>query len=188
MEAIQTHWAEVDENGRLILPAEFSQTFGLEPGVRLRLDKENNTFRLHRPVTHLAKIYIEPTTLCNLDCRTCIRNNWDEPLGKMSEATFENLEKSIRNLSTPPSIFFGGLGEPLYHPRIIDWVRRAKSLGSTVELITNGTLLKPKALASPDRRRAWMCCGFRLTAPPRRATAISAWAPSCRTSSRTWVA
>jgi MoaA/NifB/PqqE/SkfB family radical SAM enzyme len=144
MEAIQTHWAEVDENGRLILPAEFSQAFGLDPGVRLRLDKENNTFRLHRPVTHLAKIYIEPTTHCNLDCRTCIRNNWDEPLGKMSEATFENLEKSIQNLPNPPSIFFGGLGEPLSHPSIVDWVRRAKSLGSTVELITNGALLSPK--------------------------------------------
>ena len=89
MEAIQTHWAQVDENGRLILPAEFSQAFGLEPGVRLRLDKENNTFRLHRPVTHLAKIYIEPTTLCNLDCRTCIRNVWPAAfVGSCSIAAF----------------------------------------------------------------------------------------------------
>jgi MoaA/NifB/PqqE/SkfB family radical SAM enzyme len=30
------------------------------------------------------------------------------------------------------------MGEPLFHPNIIEMVRQAKSLGSKVELITNG--------------------------------------------------
>jgi MoaA/NifB/PqqE/SkfB family radical SAM enzyme len=38
-------------------------------------------------------------------------------------------------------VFFGGFGEPLAHPNIVEMVRQAKALGSPVELITNGTLL-----------------------------------------------
>ena len=141
MEPIPTQWAEVDEEGRLILPAGLAEQFGLNPGARLRLDKENNSFRMHRPTTHLAKVYIEPTTRCNLSCRTCIRHNWDESLADMNEATYEKILAGIGSFSSPPSIFFGGLGEPLAHPKIIEWIRRAKNLGATVELITNGTLL-----------------------------------------------
>ncbi len=69
-----TQWAEVDENGHLVLPPELAHHYGLQPGARLRLDEGHNDIRLHRPVTNLAKVYIEPTTICNLDCRTCIRH------------------------------------------------------------------------------------------------------------------
>ncbi len=148
MEPVSTQWAIVDEHGRLVIPADLIGKFGLLPGARMRLDLENNAFRLHRPITHLTKVYIEPTTHCNLDCRTCIRNNWDETLGEMSEESFQKVMTSLGSFSTPPQIFFGGLGEPLSHPSIIDWVRRAKALGGTVELITNGTLLNEKRARS----------------------------------------
>ncbi len=144
MEPVTTQWATVDEQGRLIIPAELTSQFGLAPGARMRLDVENNAFRLHRPTTHLTKINIEPTTRCNLDCRTCIRNNWDEKLGKMTEKTFAKILADMASFSYPLDVFFGGLGEPLSHPHIVDWVRRAKALGGSVELITNGTLLNEK--------------------------------------------
>ena len=96
---------------------------------------------LYQPVTHLSKIYIEPTNRCNLECRTCIRNVWDEPLGEMSSATFARIVEGIRSFSPPPTVFFGGLGEPLAHPDIVEMVGQVKALGSSVELITNGTLL-----------------------------------------------
>jgi MoaA/NifB/PqqE/SkfB family radical SAM enzyme len=115
--------------------------FGLRPGARLRLDEEGGSVRLHRPVTHLAKVYIEPTTRCNLDCRTCIRQHWDEPLGAMSDETFANILKAITQFSPLPMVFFGGLGEPLAHPRTLAWIQLAKQAGVTVEMITNGTLL-----------------------------------------------
>ena len=76
-------WAEVDENGRLILPAEVAQQYGLTPGSKVRLDEGHNFVRMHRPVTHLTKVYIEPTVACNLDCITCFRNAWDQPIGKI---------------------------------------------------------------------------------------------------------
>lgn len=94
-----------------------------------------------QPLYNLAKLYIEPTNRCNLSCRTCIRNIWDEPQGMMSEDVFSKVVEGLRRFSPAPNIFFGGMGEPLFHPNIVEMVRQAKSLGSKVELITNGTLL-----------------------------------------------
>jgi MoaA/NifB/PqqE/SkfB family radical SAM enzyme len=142
MEAIP--WAEVDEQGRLVLPLEVAAHYGLQPGARLRIEAGLNNLRFHRPVTHLAKLYIEPTDLCNLNCSMCIRSGWEEPLGRMTQVTFERIYTNIASLSPLPTVFFGGLGEPLFHPHTIEWIDRIKSLGARVELITNGTTLTEK--------------------------------------------
>lgn len=134
-------WAEVDEHGRLVLPAEVVARYGLEPGARARIDVAGNNFQLHRPVTHLAKVYVEPTNFCNIDCLTCMRNNWDVQIGHMSAATFDRVIADLQEMSPPPRVFFGGIGEPLSHGRIVDMITRVKTLGATVEMITNGTLL-----------------------------------------------
>jgi MoaA/NifB/PqqE/SkfB family radical SAM enzyme len=132
---------EVDEEGRLILPPELAEQYGLNPGARVRIANDGGGLRLRRPATHLSKIYIEPTNRCNLNCVTCIRNSWDEPLGEMSSSIFSRIIESMRIFSPPPDVLLGGLGEPLSHPNIVDMVRQIKELGSSVELITNGTLL-----------------------------------------------
>jgi len=132
---------DIDEDGCLVLPPEVARRFGLVPGSRVRIESNANRLTILRPVTHLKKIYIEPTNRCNLDCVTCIRHNWDEPLGAMRPETFSRILEGLRSFDPPPDIFFGGLGEPLSHPDILDMVREAKALGSSVELITNGTLL-----------------------------------------------
>lgn len=132
---------EFDEAGRLILPTEIMQQLGFGPGSRIRVETRANGLQLRRPPTHLAKIYIEPTNRCNLQCVTCIRNSWDEPLGEMSTETYGRIVDGLRSLPTPPDILFGGLGEPLSHPDIVEMVRQAKAVGSSVELITNGMLL-----------------------------------------------
>ena len=132
---------EFDEAGRLILPTGIMRQLGFGPGSRIRIDTRANGLQLRRPPTHLAKIYIEPTNRCNLQCVTCIRNSWDEPLGEMSAETYARIVDGLRTLPTPPDILFGGLGEPLSHPNIVEMVRQAKAVGSSVELITNGMLL-----------------------------------------------
>ncbi len=138
-------WAEVDENGRLVLPPEVARQYGLVPGSKVRLDEEGNFIRMHRPVTHLTKVYIEPTTACNLDCITCFRNAWEQPIGRMAEETFENIFNSLKSMDPIPSVYFGGIGEPLFHVKTIEWIRRIKrELGVKVELITNGTTLTEK--------------------------------------------
>ena len=133
--------ARVDDEGRLVLPPEVASRFGLKPGTQVLVDEAVNNLRLLKPVTHLSKVYIEPTNRCNLECRTCMRNVWDEPLGEMSNATFARIVEGLGSFSPPPTVMFGGLGEPLFHPNIVEMVAQAKSLGATVELITNGTLL-----------------------------------------------
>jgi MoaA/NifB/PqqE/SkfB family radical SAM enzyme len=139
-----TAWAEVDENGRLILPPEVARQYGLTPGSKVRLDEGQNFVRMHRPVTHLNKIYIEPTVACNLDCITCFRNAWDQPIGRMTEETFESIFNSLKQMDPIPDVYFGGIGEPLFHVKTIEWIRRIKGLGVKVELITNGTILTEK--------------------------------------------
>jgi MoaA/NifB/PqqE/SkfB family radical SAM enzyme len=138
---IQKLEADIDDEGRLVLPAEVVKQFGLIQGTKIFLDKMSNGLHLHQPATHLSKIYIEPTNRCNIECRACIRNVWDEPLGDMSRRTFLRIVEGLRSFSPPPIVFFGGFGEPLAHPNIVKMVEQAKALGSSVELITNGTLL-----------------------------------------------
>ncbi len=139
-----TAWAEVDEQGRLVLPPEIAERYGLNPGSKVRLDDGQNFVRLHRPVTHLTKVYIEPTVACNLDCITCFRNAWDQPLGRMTEETFEHIFAGLKEMAPVPSVYFGGIGEPLFHQKTMEWIRRVKGLGTKVELITNGTILNEK--------------------------------------------
>ncbi len=144
METNHNEWAYVDEQGRLVLPAAFTHELGLTAGAQFRVERGTNHLRIHRSSAHLSKIYIEPTDLCNLDCTMCIRSGWDEPLGRMSEETFEHILSGLQDLMQPVTVFFGGLGEPLFHPKTVEWVRAAKQTGARVELITNGTTLTEK--------------------------------------------
>ena len=134
-------YIHVDRQGRLIIPAEVAARYGFKPGARVKFDQGPNSILLQRPISHLARVYIEPTTKCNLKCRICVRHAWSEPLGAMSWATFHRILQGLRSFSPLPQVFFGGFGEPLTHPEIYRMIRAAKELGSEVELITNGTLL-----------------------------------------------
>lgn len=154
-----TAWAEIDEEGRLVLPAEVVSKFGLKTGARVRLDEGDNFIRMHRPISQLTKVYIEPTVECNLDCITCFRNHWDQPLGRMSDETFEQIFVYLQTLDPIPDVYFGGIGEPLFHPKTIEWIGRVKQLGVNVEVITNGTTLterKSKELIATGVDLVWV--------------------------------
>ena len=93
----------------------------------------------------LKKLYIEPTTKCNLNCKMCFRHTWfDEPICDLSLEDFRHV------LATMPksveTIFFGGMGEPLFHKDILEMIRLAAATGAEVELLTNGTLLTEKMI------------------------------------------
>jgi MoaA/NifB/PqqE/SkfB family radical SAM enzyme len=70
-----------------------------------------------------------------------MRNVWDESIGHMEWHTFERVLEGLRAFEHPPTVFFGGLGEPLTHPDFARMVREVKRLGAAVEAITNGMLL-----------------------------------------------
>lgn len=84
---------------------------------------------------------IEITTYCNLNCKFCARSRLKKANQHMPLNLFENI------LGLLPSIYkivLVGLGEPLIHPQIVDFVKYAKSQQKQVGLVTNGMLLKPQ--------------------------------------------
>ncbi len=89
----------------------------------------------------LRKVYIEPTSACNLNCRSCMRHSWNEATGTMTMTTFDRLMAGLRNAPALHTVSFWGVGEPLLHPHIISMVQAIKELGVEAELITNGLLL-----------------------------------------------
>ncbi len=133
--------ARLDEEGRIILPGDLASLAGLEAGGEAAVFASPEGILLRPPVGQLRKIYIEPTSCCNLACRTCIRNAWDEPIGFMSVETFERIVEDLATRKPAPSVFFGGFGEPLTHPHIANMVKQAARYAARVELITNGLLL-----------------------------------------------
>ncbi len=144
VESAPADWARVDEEGRLVLPPGVAARLGLVPGAQVRLEESGQGLRLHRPVTHLAKVYVEPTDACNIECVTCFRNGWDEPMGRMSDGTFQAILDGLRELDPLPTVYFGGIGEPMFHRRTPEWIAQVKALGARVEMITNGTMLTEK--------------------------------------------
>ena len=107
----------------------------------------------------LKRIIVEPTNHCNLDCSMCIRRTWNSPGGQMSSPIFAALLEDLRSLSPTPEIFFGGYGEPLSHPNIIQMIREVKATGARAELVSNGTLLTPqmaKDLISSGLDKIWI--------------------------------
>ncbi len=141
MSPTDDRWIEADEQGRLVLPVELAAQYGIRPGAQLLVEENSKGLHLQRPITQLAKVYIEPTSRCNLSCRTCIRNAWEEPQGDMSIETWKRVIENLELLPSRPDIFFGGFGEPLLLPNIAGMVKQVKPLAGKVELITNGILL-----------------------------------------------
>ena len=129
------------ENGALVVPPGLEKKLGLEPGARLEIVFNGARAEVLPNIHSLHRLYIEPTSRCNLACRTCIRNTWDEPTGDMDAETFDRLAGGLRRFPHLETIMFGGFGEPTAHPRILDMVRAVKSLGLRAEMTTNATLL-----------------------------------------------
>lgn len=86
----------------------------------------------------MQELYLEVTTRCNLNCRTCIRHSWQEPLGDMDGGTFSLL---LQNLPRLQKVQIAGLGEPLCHPDLMAMIEGLKRKANQVELISNGLLL-----------------------------------------------
>ncbi len=98
-------------------------------------------------IPDVKKLYIEPTTNCNYSCVTCIRHSWGDDISHMPWPVFSKVLKDMEELPNLKTVHFGGFGEPLSHPRMIDMIRTCKELGYAVEMITNGSLLTSEVAA-----------------------------------------
>ena len=133
--------ARVGSRGELRLPKAVRRRWGLTPNAEYLIEETEDGLLLRPADPPLRKVYVEPTTACNLNCPICIRRSWDEPGGTMAMATYRQLAEGLRQAPTLKAVAFWGLGEPLLHPDIVEMVSMASELGARTELITNGLLL-----------------------------------------------
>lgn len=74
-----------------------------------------------------SKLFVESTTFCNLRCPMCVKQAADSKVidADMSQKTFAALEPVFPHLE---SLVLNGIGEPLMHPHLLEWVKRARQL------------------------------------------------------------
>lgn len=138
--------AKIDEQGRVALQPNSMQELGLHPGADVSLRSTREGVIIQPSFNRLRKVYLEPTSRCNLSCHMCIRNSWDELQEHMQEDTFQHLLDSLRPLEHAPVVVFGGFSEPLFHPRILEMAAAVREVAQRVEIITNGLLLTDRMI------------------------------------------
>lgn len=146
-------WAKVGKDGRLSISPELVKELGLDPDARLEIIVDHGRVEILPNIHSLNRLYVEPTSRCNLSCRTCIRNTWDEPMGDMDMDVFDRLASQLARFPHLESVMFGGFGEPTTHPRILEMIRAVKALGLRAEMTTNATLLDDRMIDSLLRER-----------------------------------
>ncbi len=90
-----------------------------------------------------SKLFVETTTRCNLRCTMCVKQTEGNGVqeGDMSPEIFEALAPAFPRLET---LILSGIGEPLLHPGIEAFIRRARRFlppGASVGFQSNGLLL-----------------------------------------------
>jgi tungsten cofactor oxidoreducase radical SAM maturase len=131
----------------VFLPADFLERRHIKPQSEFWLDERNGELILHPCLPDVHKLYIEPTTACNLACRTCIRNTWDDPNQHMSIQTFQRIVDSLDGLPDLKRVVFTSFGEPFTQPRILDMIETLRKRELAVTIGTNGLLLNAKISA-----------------------------------------
>ncbi len=132
----------VGKNGQIRLPKVEHSQLALDPGTELILETSEHGIWLHYARPDLQQAYIEVTTRCNLDCAMCIRHAWKDGQGRMEKETFQAALVGLQAFPKLKRVVFGGYGEPLTHPHLVEMITQVSGLGVGVTLITNGLLLK----------------------------------------------
>ena len=105
-------------------------------------------------------VTVDPTRRCNLQCLGCrfhspkinIPSVGDKNILDIPFDLFEALCQELRTMDTEGLLFIGE-GEPFLHPRMLDMISMAKTMGLQVTVVTNGTLLDRDTIRSLLRLR-----------------------------------
>ncbi len=130
--------------GKLTLPEDFLNRRHFPSEASFWLDEREGELILHPRLPDVRKLYIEATTGCNLQCRTCIRNVWGDPTAMMKQETFEHILESLDGLPELKRVVFTSFGEPLTHPRILTMIEKIRARNLAVTVGSNGLLLNQK--------------------------------------------
>jgi tungsten cofactor oxidoreducase radical SAM maturase len=132
---------KTDGQGRVFLPDGYLERRGLPLNAEFWLDERDGDLILHPCLSDVRKLYIEPTTVCNLHCRTCIRNVWSDQEAHMDMDTFQALLEGLKWLPELTRVVFTGFGEPLSHPNILEMIQAVRERDLAVSVGSNGLLL-----------------------------------------------
>lgn len=86
------------------------------------------------------KVYIEISNACNLKCDFCPTVN--TPQTFMGTELFESIVKQLTPLSNCINLHI--MGEPLFHPKISEFINICEKYSMPVTIVTNGTILNKK--------------------------------------------
>jgi len=89
-------------------------------------------------------LQIEPTTRCNLSCKTCPHKD-GVPIIDMSPLFLNELLDKHHSRNHIHFINLQGLGEPFMHPEFIDMCLIAENYTDILKTFTNGTIFNAKA-------------------------------------------
>ena len=115
-----------------------------------------------------SKLFVEVTTRCNLNCLMCVKQSEDCNIaeGDLSDEIFKSLEPALPSLE---ALILNGVGEPLLHPRLEQFIKRAKQLmpsTSWVGFQSNGLLLSDqRALSLLDAGLDKICLSLDAISP-----------------------
>lgn len=84
------------------------------------------------------KVYLEITNRCNLECAFC--PGTERPARSLSSEEFELLVG--RTQGWAEYLYFHLMGEPLAHPKLPEFIVKAREMGLKPVITTNGTLLE----------------------------------------------
>ncbi|MGB9700369.1 MAG: tungsten cofactor oxidoreductase radical SAM maturase [Thermodesulfobacteriota bacterium] len=135
---------KIDQQGRLLFSELNREYLDLSSVPEFWLEEKEDAYILHHRLPNVRKVYLEPTTGCNLKCRTCIRQVWEDTEAQMSNSTFQKFLSNLTDLPQLERIIFTGFGEPLAHPGIIDMIAAVRSRNLAVTIGSNGLLLDKK--------------------------------------------
>ncbi len=129
------------KNGKIEIPKEIKRKLGFESDTKVKIKFNQKGMYIERADPQLTKVYIEPTSDCNLDCKTCVRHSWDEEMGFMQLDEYKKLIEELKEFKNLQKISFWGIGEPLFHPQLVEMVKLASKLDINTQMITNALLL-----------------------------------------------
>ncbi|WP_169703755.1 radical SAM protein [Candidatus Kuenenia stuttgartiensis] len=82
-----------------------------------------------------VSVDMEIANICRAECLLCPRDSITRQTGIMSEETFKAIsEKLVREGSL---ITFSGMGDPLSHPMVFEWIRELRGSGGDVGIVVN---------------------------------------------------
>ena len=120
-----------------------------------------------------AKLFVETTTRCNLNCFMCVKQNRGSEVseGDFSPELFTRLESAFPRLD---ALILNGIGEPLLNPHLDAFIRRAKKLmppAGWVGFQSNGHLMTHlRAVSLVDAGLDKVCISIDAVAPEQFST------------------